>query len=247
MRRRTLHLLGIALTLGLLAGACGNGEDTGAEATATPAAEDGDGGGGGGEIESLASEFEGTDARVAYALTSEAEEGSQDGTVELFWRPSESEWRMDLTFEEQGSTTMISTAEETIVCDPNQESCFRVPAQQAQIPLPFLGDALRSPEDFGETLGQQFSGTAFDRSSRTIAGRDASCFSSTNEEGDFEICFGDDGLLLGWSFDGEGGSSTLEATEVGDVPDDAFDPPYEVQELPQGGQGGQGGQGQPQP
>ncbi len=236
MRRRTLQLLGVILTLGLLAAACGDGEDTGAEATATPAAENGDGGSG--DIESLASEFEGTDARVAYDLTSETEDGSQEGSVELFWRPSESEWRMDLAFEGQGSTTMISTAEGTIVCDPNQESCFRVPSEQAQVPLPFLGDALRSPESFGETLGQQFSGTDFERSSRTIAGRDASCFASSTEEGDFDICFGDDGLLLGWSFDGEGGASTLEATDVGSVPDDAFDPPYEVQELPQGGQGG---------
>lgn len=239
MRRRTLQLLGVALALGLLAAACGGGEDTGAQATATPTAEAD--GGGGGEIESLASEFEGTDARVAYSLTSESEQGSQDGTVELFWRPSENEWRMDLTFAEQGSTTMISGDEGTIVCQPEQESCFRVPSEQAQVPLPFLGDALKSPERFGETLGQQFSGTQFEQSSRTIAGRDATCFSSSTEEGDFEICFGDDGLLLAWSFDGEQGSSTLEATEVGSVPDDAFDPPYEVQEVPGGGQG------QPQP
>lgn len=239
MRRRTLKLLALVLSLGLLAAACGgDGEETGAEGTETPATgtQDGDG------VEGLASEFENTDARVAYTLTSEAEGESQDGEFELFWRGSEGRWRMDFTFEGQGSTTMISTGEGAIVCDHNQKSCFSVPsAQQAQVPLPFLGEALRAPERFGETLSQNFAGTDFDESSRTIAGRDASCFSSNTEEGDFEICFSDDGLLLAWSFDSAQGSSTLEATEVGDVPDGAFDPPYEVQDLPQGGQG------QPQP
>ncbi|MCH7488910.1 MAG: hypothetical protein IIB23_04700, partial [Chloroflexi bacterium] len=80
-----------------------------------------------------------------------------------------------------------------------------------------------------------------DRSNRTIAGQDATCFSISGtidgETGAVEYCFRDDGVLLllraaGGPGDGDGGESSLEAISVEDsVSDSDLEPPYDVLDV----------------
>lgn len=77
-----------------------------------------------------------------------------------------------------------------------------------------------------------------DTSQRSIAGIDAACFTASGAltdlgEGEGEVCFSDEGLLLYLSGEADGASSVFEATSVStDVTDEDFEPPYEVIELP---------------
>lgn len=231
MIRPALRLAALALGLALLGAACANGGEPTARRSPTPAAGDGEGG-----LRELASTFEGRDARIAYTMRNQSEGEAQEGEFELFWMVSENTWRMDFTLEEQGSSSLISTPDQMIVCSPAEESCFTVPGEQTAVPIPFIGDAFTNPEGFGDTIAQRLGGADLETSERVIAGRAASCFSGSNEGGSFQICFDDDGVLLFWRFENEGGTSTIEATEVGEVSSEDFEAPYPVQEFPQPGQ-----------
>ncbi len=75
-----------------------------------------------------------------------------------------------------------------------------------------------------------------DTSQRKIAGVDAACFTAKSDlagQGEGEVCFSDEGLLLYMSSEVDGASTVFEATSVStDVTDADFEPPYEIIELP---------------
>lgn len=212
-----------ALALGLLAGACGNGDES-----AT------DGGDGASELTSLASAWGEADVRASYDWRISTEEDSQQGSMDLFWQSTPSAWRLDVTEETLGTTTLLNDGASTIVCDASEESCFRVTGQQLQIPFLFLDDAVQRPATFGASITQQFSGAELDTADREVAGRAATCFATEVEDASAEVCLGDDGLVLASMIEGPQGSQSYEATEVGsDIADGDLEAPFEVQEIEQ--------------
>ena len=90
------------------------------------------------------------------------------------------------------------------------------------IPAPLHTDALVS--------AAEAQGIDVSRSSESIAGTDANCFSG-NDNGDVgKFCFSDDGLmLLSENGSADGSSSSIKATSFSsDVSDSDFEPPYPV-------------------
>jgi hypothetical protein len=245
-------LLMLAVLAGALFLACNGGDDgdddggdAGGQAAATqPADGDGEGDGDGGdadgdaggdvsgELRDLAARWGVTEVKVVYNMSTTLAGESQDSTMTLYWKPPDS-WRMDMAVAGLDST-LISAEGKAYVCTTGQ--CIETPIEDA-IPVPFLGD-LTDPDEFAGLIDDSITGVDIDRSSETIAGVDATCFSF---EGTFEgeagagsYCFSDDGLLLRLEAGGtDTGVFSLEATSVEDeVSDEDLEPPFPVLEIP---------------
>ena len=231
-----LTLLSIALLAGSLAIACGgggtsDGDDNGG---------DGPSGDGNAELREILEQFGVKEFKIVYNFTSNVD-GAADtgGTMTFYVKPPDS-WRMDSNFAGVDLIT-ISSGGSTYICTSagGLDTCLESPVEDSAA-VPFL-DVFTDPDGLIDLVDTSFGGVDVDRSDRTIAGLDASCFSVAGEiedaAGSAEYCFGEGGLLLFASFGGssaEGsGSFTIEATSVDDsVSDSDFDPPYDITEIP---------------
>jgi hypothetical protein len=248
-------LLAVALLLGLLAAACDgddNGETPPADETPaageTPAADgddgDGDGDGDGAsdegiqELASLAAEAsEGIVAKITYRIMSEAAGETMEGEWVLVQRPPDS--RIEIAGEQGGEefrTIIINAGGKTYLCADagGEQSCLTTDIEATETQTALLDPLFDIPEELAEDAEDV---DLIDKSERQIAGIDATCFTVSGAlsglgEGEGEVCFSDDGLLL--YLGGETGGETFifEATEVStDVTDDDFEPPYDVVDL----------------
>lgn len=247
--RPPVLLVAAALALSLALAACGRGEEptetpptpggaTGApptteEATPTLDVE--------AELEELAQRWEDREAKVVYQLTSERDGEVDRGSLIVYWKPPD--WRADF----QSGTELASVLQrrgDLFICEEADRTCFKVPVSgPTSAPLPFL---FVPPSEIVDTVHERVAeaaaGVEIERSTRRIAGEEASCFSIRADEpagnGGFETCWSEDGILLFLSTDQtdpEGGTfrTTMEATGVErTVSDRDVEPPYGVQELP---------------
>lgn len=237
-------LLAAALLAGaLLVAACGGGGGDDSEPGATEATDgdttDGDSEPSGGALDdllSLTAAYGLKEVKVTYRMSGAGLEG-EEGTMTIYWKPGIG-WRID--FSSDGSEgSFIVKADESYICamEGGEGQCLVSPLG-TDLPVPFLG-SLTDPGEFGSLIDETFLGADVDRSSRTIAGRDAECFavmsSALGEDVSAEYCFGD-GLLLYLSADTpgvDGGAFTLEAIEIEDGVSDAdLEPIYPVLEIP---------------
>lgn len=193
------------------------------------------------ELETLVQEWGLRSAKVSYQFSSVTEGEEYSGDVTLYWQPPTA-WRVD--FSADGDEGIFIARENTVYfCEIESGSCtsLNVPLIQAA-PVPFFG-LVTNFDRFSEYVLEVVSGLRIERSSRTIAGEDASCFIGTGEtegraEGEGELCFSDDGipLLIDTYYVAEDGTEStfrLEATSLErSVSDSDFEPPYPVIELP---------------
>jgi len=250
-----------ALAVGLLvAAACGGGgggagaEETPTPVPATPTAEATQGAtpaGGeeatpvedlGAELEDLAQLWQQREAKVVYQFRSESAGEIDEGSLILYWKAPD--WRADF----QSGTELASIVQRDqnlYVCQEADRVCFRLPVQGPMpIPMPFF---FLQPSDIPELVRERViegaAGVQIERSTRTIAGQEARCYSVTGgggAQGTFELCWTEDGILLrasGSFTDAQGNNFTtnMEATSVErTVSDQDLAPPYSVQELPGG-------------
>jgi hypothetical protein len=246
-------LLAVALLLGLLAAACDGDDESEAPpadetpaAGETPAADGGDGEGTDGaglqelrELETLAAEAsEGITAKVTYRITSEAAGETFEGEWVLVQRPPDS--RIEIAGEEGGEefrTIIISAGGKYYLCTSGagEETCLATEAEQAEAGTAALDPLFAIPQELAQDAEDvDLVGT----SQRSIAGVDATCFTVSGAlagvgEGEGEVCFSDDGLLLYLGGETAGETFIFEATSVStDVTDADFEPPYEILELP---------------
>ena len=232
-------LLAIAVVLAaLLLAACGgggNGDDGGGneETTEVPSDDNGseDTSSEADALRELAGAYGLKEVKITYRLTSSGAAESLNGDMTLYWKPDVG-WRVDFTIATVESI-FITTEDGTYSCTSvaGQEQCFDSEAD-LDAPVPFL-NLFTDPDELTSFLDDAISGRNVRRSSATIAGRDADCFSLEGEiEGEFgsaEYCFAD-GLILRLSVGGGGaGSFSFEAIEIGDsVSDSDFEPPFEI-------------------
>ena len=96
-----------------------------------------------------------------------------------------------------------------------ETTCYEFPGGEE----PFSTSAEGLPEDM----------ELFKAPGRSVAGVAATCFTSTYENTENELCYSREGVLLYLRSDHEGDVLTLEATrvQVGNVPDSTFDLPAE--------------------
>lgn len=222
--------LGLALVLALGTAACGGEEGTAPEPAQPGGGEEQPGQEGeDGDLESLAQAWMTTEAMIVYRQEASDASGVQ-GTMTLYWSPPGS-WRGD--FDSGGQTSsVIVTPEATYTCGGG--SCLEIPSTGDAAGAPFFPGGFVDPTAITEGLPTG----GLETSEDTIAGVQATCFSAATAEGGGEWCFSGEGILLrarASSPDPQGGGEyVLEATEVStEVPDDAFEPPFPVMEIPQ--------------
>ena len=258
-------LLLLALTAALflvVASACGGDDDDddgGDNGTATPTREgadnsdDGgdneptatrsgsDGGGdssdAAGQLAALAGEYETFEGYVKYEARDFGDAGFS--SMAIYQKGDSS--RIDIESAD-GNVILINTPDATYMCAENQ--CTKFPAGDDTGGFADAFAGLIDPSTIESEFGDLGDDVEIDVSSEEIAGVDATCFSATGDldedaPGDEsgEVCFTEGGLLLRITFDSAGESGTLEATEADDeVPDSAFEPPFEVIDLSDLGQ-----------
>ena len=249
-----LGLMIVALLAGSLAFACGggagtsddDGDDDGDQPEASEGADgdDADGDGDGGdlqdELRKLAEEFGVREVKIEYSFSSTGDGSTDDeGTITLYWKPPDA-WRVDIS-SSAGDLILINSDGTSYLCTSagGTGQCLESPIGDV-VPIPFLS-VFTDPDGLSELIDVALAGVDVDRSDRTIAGQDATCFSISatieGETGATEYCFREDGILLllrAGGSDAEGaGAFTLEATNVEDsVSDSDLEPPYDVTEIP---------------
>ena len=242
---RLFAVLPAVALLALVAAACdGGGDGSGAtpqtDETAaegeTPAADGGDEGDGGGDggfadLEALASAAAGeVTAKVTYQFTSEADGEAIKGEWVLVQRPPDSRFEFASTEEgEEFRTIIINAGGESYLCTSagGLETCFATDIGETETQTAPLAPLFDVPQDLAAaTAGVDL----IDRSERSIAGLDATCFTVSSDIsglGEGEVCFSEDGLLLFLRSGTNGDSVTFEATSVStDVTDEDFEPPF---------------------
>lgn len=249
IRFARIGVLAFVLVAGLLVfAACGGDgdDDNGGEPAATDAADggdttpaddeptaddSGDNGDASSELEGLVAQAQQHEVTIAYDFSG----GGLDGTMTLYAKPPDA-WRIDLETPD-GSFILITTSDTTYICTPEAGgSCLESPGGSGASPVPFL-DFLTSPGALTDLLGANVAGVNVDRSSETIAGEDATCFSvsgdATGQSGSGTYCFTDDGIMVRLLASSEAGEFSLEATSVERSVNDAdLEPPYDVETLP---------------
>ncbi len=254
-RFAVLKLFAVLLVVGLLALAAvacngGGSEDETPQAGETPAVDGGDDGGGDDgddgdgdsdstglqDLGALASEASGdVIARVTYRFTSEAGGEVVEGEWVLVQRPPDSRFEFVSTAGgEEIRTIIISAGGESYLCSSigGEGTCLTADIGDTEAQTAVLDPLFDVPEE----LAAAGDVGLVDRSERSIAGVDASCFTVTSDIsglGEGEVCFSEDGLLLLLRSGSNGDSFTFEATSVStDVTDADFEPPYDIFELP---------------
>jgi hypothetical protein len=249
-----------------LSAACGGDDDDGgdgdSEATATQSSDNGDGGDDSGDdeetpeatdegddsgdeesdslsdLEELASEYQGADGVVTYTFVSS--DDSTTGTWTIYSEGDNS--RIDFV-DEGGTFISITTPEASYSCTESDGDGFCFEGEGGVGSNPFAGlftsfASYEAIESYIDVFGGDID---VEDSSEEIAGVDAACFTASGDfdgdSGTVKWCFSDDGLLLLSSYQLDSGDFEMRATSFdSDVPDDAFEPPYEVTDFSDLGQ-----------
>ena len=247
-RTSLLAALTVALAALTLGAACGNKDDdvattataatgnTAATTTATPAASKAAtstaAGKAGDDFAALFAKYKTAESRVDYNLVTTGA-GAMTGTMTM--RQAAGRQRIDYASPE-GSVTLISAPDRTLICIAEQKICLDAGAMGAGGPgsNPLLGMVQDLSANGAGYTSRQIDG-------RRIAGIDARCFELTSPKSEKSVtCIGPDGQMLLTEFSGAGTTTTMTATAVGATPTAAdFEAPYPVTSL--GGLGGLGG------
>lgn len=220
----------------------GNGEPTATEpadgGNGTDDGDNGDGDGDGGasidELRDIAEDYGTFTGRATYDFTTETDGIDFSGTMTIYSDGERSRYEYEVP--DGGMIVGITTPDATYSCTSfgGQGFCFEGEGQDAEGSIPFVED-FADPDEIDDTIGG-FGDVDVDTSSEEIAGRSADCYSlSGNVEGediDARYCFGDDGILLLSTWESQGNTFEMRATEVStDVSDADFEPPYDIFDL----------------
>lgn len=250
--RWLLILLALLASLTLVFAACGgdddDDEDTDEVATetedagddeeeetedATEDADEGEDGDARTSLEKLAGSGENAVGVVTYTIASE-------GAPESTWKVYSDGESSRVDFGEEGSAFIsITTPKASYYCTDiggGSGACFEGEGSEDTNPFAGLFTQYGTSEaviDYLDVYGD----AEIDQSTQEIAGVEANCYATsgdlTGEAGTAEWCYSNNGLLLLSSYDIAGGAFEMEATEFSeDVPDDAFEPPYEITDIP---------------
>lgn len=239
MFRRTFCVVAVASAVALST-ACGSGSTKGstspspsASATAAPSSAPS---GGSSNLHASLVKFAGATFAADYtitvagsqALTNATMKITQDGTKGL---------RVDLTGQQNGKDVSIT------IIDAGSTSVFCIKGVQVPGGTDASGSCLNSnsvianPGAGIKNTLQRFEAsdvTVLDTSSRTIAGRHATCYHTqkAGETTTSTVCIDGNGVLLYGKTDGPN-ASEITATDVSSsVPGSPFTPPYPVRSLP---------------
>lgn len=219
--RWLLVLLALATALFVVAAsACGGDDDDDGgdgQPTTEPAGDDSGDDDGGDDLSALTGDYEEFEGYVKYAARDFPADDVLN-SMAIYQQGDNSRVDIDSS---QGLVTLIDKPDASYVCSANR--CVESPAGDTG----GVGNLFTSFID-PATIEDQFGDADYDVSEEQIAGMDATCFKADGNE----VCFAKGGLLLRVTFAETNGGGTLEAVEADtDIPDDAFEPPFDVVDL----------------
>ncbi len=236
----------VSSALLLVAAACGggsNGGDNVSTGSASPAQESPGGSSKPSDqvaqkLNSLSSEWARTSTKATYSIVSTANGQTSNGSLTLYWAPPRV--RVDTSTDTGGTNTQtiaISTPDNTYRCSRvGGDKCLAYPAATNILDVvPYLRDF-----DAG-AIEAQISGFTSDvqieSSDETVSGHDASCVSANDmseQGGVIKWCYAANGLLLLESSADTAGTAefTFQVSDIGEVSDSDFQPPYSVTQAP---------------
>jgi hypothetical protein len=195
----------------------------------TPMATMSDGNGDGdSSLSDLANDLQNKEGKVVYTFTSTDADGTEtSGTFTIYSKPGVGS-RFDFDDGSGSTGSFITNSDGTYICA--EGTCFQSPGG-ADV-NPFIG-FFTDPQTLLSEVGDI---ADVDHSSKTVAGQDADCYSASTDDGEGEVCFSDDGLLLsihGTDADGTSIDFVASSAETS-VPDADLELPYPVQSFPGG-------------
>ena len=168
---------------------------------------------------------------MTYKFTSDAGGEVVKGEWVMVRRPPDTRFEISVVQGGGQFRTITIVSEESYICfsSGGQESCLASSAEEAEAGAEAFGFFFDIPRELAEGAADV---DLIDRSERSIAGLDATCFtvrSDISGLGEGEVCFSEDGLLLFLHSETNGDGVTFEATSVStDVTDADFEPPFGV-------------------
>ncbi len=204
---------------------------TAAGKTGTPAS-GANGGDASSQLSNLANSVKNKEGKVAYNFTSTDAQGTKtQGTFTIYSKPPDGS-RFDFDDGTGTSGSIITSGGKSFICSQSggDGTCFESRSTGASV-VPFLG-YFTDPQSLLGLIGDVAGGVK--HTTKTVAGKDADCYSASNDEGAGEVCFSKDGLLLSiHGTDASGGTFDLEATSAsGSVPNADLTPPYPIESIP---------------
>jgi hypothetical protein len=171
-------------------------------------------------------------ARGKITYTETATSGS---TTSITYYSKPPNGRYDTTESDGSTTVLIETPATTYICTSREQICTATAGSgTGSAGLGLLSAFFNSSSIDVLVAAAQAQGISITRSSETIAGTDASCYSGENSGSAEKLCFSDSGVLLSEQTTDPSGSTTgLMATAYSsDVSDSDFAPPYPVLTIP---------------
>lgn len=215
-----------------------DGGDDGGDSTPTDDAGDDSGDDGGSDdpfadLDQLTAGLDQVTGQASYEVDNDGEVS----TMTFYSDPPNS--RYDITDESGDSSIVIYTADTTYSCTTDPETCIDLGTAGGGLGgLGFLTGFFGSGAVAGYAALAEAGGYAVETSSEEYGGVDASCYSWTDPSDDqssVKFCFAESGVMVYEEIRSSGSVTRITATEYSDSVDSgAFDPPYDVTELPGG-------------
>ena len=229
-------LIAMALLAGGIFIACGSDSDDNGDGDAgEPAADqpvDGDRGDddssidASDELRQLTEQFGVSELRIVYEMSGNPGGLELNGQMTLYIKPPDL-FRTDIDTE-FGGVIFIGRDGAFYSCVGGEGAgqCVEIPGSEDIFGSPI---SFKDPGDLIESSGIPLDGGDITRSSREIAGQDATCYSAAGDDGG-EVCISDNGVPL--LIVESSGEFRLDAIEVSDsVADSDFELPYEVFDI----------------
>lgn len=243
--------IGLSLTVALFAMAACGGDDTTSSTTATahvtatlapgqtagPTAEPTDTSGASissddiaSQLQALGGDIKQVTGKVTYTNT---DTDGTSSTVTLYSKTPNT--RYDTTDSDGSSSAYIETSTATYICSSDaaqsDQSCIEEDGASTS-GLGLFGSLFSSDIVDALAAAAQAQGIDITKSSETIAGVDADCYSGTDNGSTEKFCFSSDGVMLEELSTDASGTSGLTATAFSsDVSDSDFQPPYPISTI----------------
>lgn len=206
-------------------------------------------GAGGGDVASAVAKFEKATFKADYTTTigSNAAQAVTDATLTMT-KDGPGRLRVDINGKQNGNDvgiTMINAGSTSVFCLKGVQGLARLLGSAGGAGACFKSDATTARFNPGAGLQaslQRFTAsdvTLLDKTNRTIAGKDATCYHTqrAGEATTSTVCLDSNGVLLYGATDGANGAkgNEITATDVsGSVSAGDFNPPYPLTAFPTG-------------
>jgi hypothetical protein len=177
---------------------------------------------------------------VSYSLSTTSAGKTSNSTMVIKHKDNKDYVSINGDLDGSGTSTnaiIIDDGTNSYLCTESPEkACLKTAAEGSSGNVGQIFTSLK-PDKLLGAIDSEKGAKVDDASGRKVAGRDTKCYKITSSEGNGTICFDKDTDIMLYldMTGGSDGATKFEATKVGGSPgDDAFKPPYPVQDLGSG-------------